>query len=188
MIGWGSISTPTATGKASSSSTLMTGFNADLTIPILVGGRFPGKEGGGWTGLRLEPTGGVMFMNMTVSGSSDVHGTLFGYRVGGTAAFQYLKFGRLDEKTLKQKGWGIAVGGFAGAQGTGGSMTISGAPSPYDHQDIPMSTNGSYGPSVVFSLPEYNAGTAKYTATNIVLMVLPTGDNTFAILQAAFTF
>lgn len=178
-------------GSLGGGSTTIVEVPIDLTIPILIGGRFPDEKGGSWFGLKVEPTAGALLMDMSMSqGGFKSSGALFGYRLGGTLAVQYLRFGTLNEKTLQQKGFGVAIGGFAGVQGMNGSMTTSGsfAGMSFDSSQSISNRSTSYGPSLAITFPKYNAGTAKYSATNIVVMVLPTGSLTFAMASVGFAF
>jgi hypothetical protein len=155
------------------STSLTLGGQINASLPILVGGKFPGSEGGSWWGLRLVPTVGILGGAFGTTDGSDEHGSLFAWKVGGTAAVQYLHFGTLDPQTLKQHGFGIALGGYAGAQGSTVNVSVMGM------SNSSSSTDGSYGPSLDITFPSYNAGTAKYSSLNILLFVLPTGDFTF---------
>ncbi|HEY8089798.1 MAG TPA: hypothetical protein VIF09_18185, partial [Polyangiaceae bacterium] len=174
----------------------MYGGSADVAVAFLFGGllgdrKFPGSSGGPWLGFLAQPTGGVQFFSMNMSSDSFSGSTsIFAWRLGGTVALQYLHFGFLDPKTLKQDGFGVAVGGFAGVQGQSGKMQAS-VSTPIGNVPVSQdmsSTNASYGPSLILSLPHYNAGTAHYTSENLIFMVLPTGSITFATIQAGLNF
>ncbi|HEY8089344.1 MAG TPA: hypothetical protein VIF09_15900 [Polyangiaceae bacterium] len=178
-------------GSSGSTSATILEIPIDLTIPILVGGRFPDRKGGSWSGIKIEPSGGVILMSMFFSeGAISGNGTLFGWHAGGSLAFQYLHFGALNEKTLQQKGFGVAVGGFAGVQGMNGSITSTGviAGQSFSQSSSISNTDASYGPVLDITFPKYNAGTAKYSSTNIIFMVLPTGSFTFITGSVGFSF
>jgi hypothetical protein len=178
-------------GSLSGGHTTILEIPIDLTIPILLGGRLPGDKGGSWVGLRFEPTAGAILMDMSMSSSGiNSNGALFGYRIGATLALQYLSFGTLNEKNLQQKGFGVALGAFAGVQGMNGSLSTSGSVDGFtfaSSQSI-SSHSSSYGPTLALTFPKYNAGTAKYSATNILFMILPTGSLTFAMASVGVSF
>ena len=166
-----------------SNSTLF-GATADLSIPMLFGGKFPGKEGGGWFGIKLEPYVGfsASFGSMTFGGVTAQINQL-AWTAGGRAFLQYMHWGKLDEKTLKQSGFGIAAGGSFGAQGTTTSTTVDGQSSP-----ATSSTDSSLGPAFELTFPSYNAGTAHVSATNILFLVLPTGSATIFMVSLGMSF
>jgi len=192
VFGFGSIDN----GTGGKSNLTLYGGGADVAVSLLFGGllgdgKFPGATGGAWLGFLVQPTGGadLYSMNMSVAGTS-ASASIFAWRLGGTAALQYLHFGFLDPKTLQQNGFGVAVGGFAGVQGQSGTMQLT-IPTPAGNMPVSQdmgSTNASYGPSVILSLPHYNAGTAHYRSESLIFMVLPTGSITFATVQAGVTF
>ncbi|MBX3234355.1 MAG: hypothetical protein KIT84_40525 [Labilithrix sp.] len=158
--------------------TATVGFlSATMKIKFLVGGKFPGEDGGGWSGLAFEPTltGLMIFSEQPAteytSASSEVIG---GLQVGATAGWQILYFGKMDKSSLKQGGFGLLLGGFVGATGIAASSDIEFSP--------------SYGPIINLSFPSYNAGTAHYSAFNLTGMVLPTGDAGTLILASLGVF
>jgi hypothetical protein len=81
-----------------------------------------------------------------------------------------MSFGTMDRTTLKQSGFGLLLGAYAGGTGIstgGGAGTASSS----------MTWSPSYGPVLGLSFPQYNAGTSHYSAFNMTAMVLPMGDS-----------
>jgi hypothetical protein len=171
------------------SSTLF-GTTADLSVPILLGGKFPGATGGSWFGIKIEPFvgfsatfGSIQEPSVDGYGGGNASINELAWLTGGKAFLQYLHFGTLDEKTLKQSGFGIGLGGSVGVQGTTTQVSMNGQSSPST-----SSTDSSIGPAFALTFPSYNAGTAHYSATNIIFLVVPTGSATIATVSAAFSF
>lgn len=145
----------------------------DMKVRFLAGGKFPGAKGGSWAGMAIEPA--VSLLAVFVDGGpssgtatcpSCTTTTLLGVQLGGTLGFQYLHFGKLEEGSLKQAGFGLLLGAYAGGTGiqtgTGAEQTMTWTP--------------TYGPVIGLSFPSYNAGTAHYAALSITAMILPMGD------------
>jgi hypothetical protein len=89
----------------------------------------------------------------------------------------YLKFGPMDEATLKQKGWLFKLGIMLGF------MHVSVGDEDVGDMD---STMPLIGPNVGFGFPKYNAGTAKMTVFNIFGYILPIGDTTTASINMSY--
>ncbi|HVJ88497.1 MAG TPA: hypothetical protein VM580_01760 [Labilithrix sp.] len=154
----------------------------DLKIKFLAGGRFPGVEGGSWSGLAFEPTAAMLavFQSSPSSGySSSESKSTIGVQLGATLGYQYLSFGKMNETTLKQSGFGLLLGAYLG--GTGISI-------PDEYGESKMNWSLSYGPVLGLSFPRYNAGTARYQAFSITGMVLPTGDATLISASLGYQF
>jgi hypothetical protein len=150
------------------------GFSAwlvgsEVKIPILVGSRFPDAKGGGWFGMSFEPSA-AFFGSFTSAGGST--STSYQMRFGGSVGFQAMHFGTMDQKTLKQSGFGVRLGGFAGVNGSAGEGDLS--------------WSAAYGPELGLVFPSYNAGTARYSALAINAMVLPLKDS--VTIVAGFGF
>ena len=176
--------------KIQDQSSTLFGAQADLSIPMLFGGKFPGKEGGGWFGIKLEPyvgfsyaTGSFTVPSVQGYGGGTAQINMLAWTVGGRALLQYMHWGKLDEKTLKQSGFGVVAGGSFGAQGTTSTLSQNGQSSP-----ATSSTDSSLGPEFGFTFPSYNAGTAHLSSTNILFLVLPTGAATIFMVSAGFSF
>jgi hypothetical protein len=140
-----------------------------VKMPILVGSRFPDAKGGGWFGVSFEPSAAFFGAFTDASGSTS---TSYQMRFGGSVGLQAMHFGSMDQKTLKQSGFGVRLGGFAGANGNGGQGDLSWSP--------------SYGPELGLVFPSYNAGTAKYSALAINAMVLPLKDSVTFVAGLGF--
>jgi hypothetical protein len=151
------------------------GFSGDLTIDRIMGSRLPGKEGGSWSGLFLEPKASVQFMNILAEGMT---GQMFGFAAGGTAGWQYFKFQGMADDTLHQSGWGFRAGGYAGYTWFQSKIDVMGM------SFESSSDQTSYGPSLGFTKLTYNPGTADVRRTDVNVFVLPTGDFTFFLVQA----
>lgn len=144
------------------------GFGGVGTLSVRggMGGKLPGPEGGLWNGVGYDLGVGIsaITVNSTTSGMG---------QIGIGAGWSGLKFGKMDETTLKQGGFGWLLG----ARFNLALPFAEGAdPSP------------SGGPQITLSFPKYNAGTAKMSDINVSAFVLPIGNITFAMIQAGFAF
>jgi len=160
----------------------MMGGQGSLGVQGAFGGRLPGAEGGGWSGLgyRLNAGGGAISVEteaviQPIPGAptppSSSTTTAASYQAGGAAGYQFLTFGRLDPSTLKQSGFGLFLGGSVGVFGQeSGDPTFS------------------YGPAFVISLPKYNAGTSRMSSLFISGLVLPLEDLFLATVNLGFAF
>ena len=150
--------------------------NLDMNLKILGGGKFPTSKGGGWAGFAFEPSIGFVLMSIS---SGDFTGSGSGWRAGTSAGLQFMKFGKLDEKTLKQRGFGVFLGAFLGYQYT--QFTFNGMTQP-------GSGSESIGPQINLVFPSYNPRTAKYKSSSLNFMILPTGDFVFVTVGFATSF
>jgi hypothetical protein len=112
---------------------------------------------------------------MGFSGTS----TAKGVRAGSSVGLQLMHFGKMDDKTLKQRGIGVFLGLFAGYQSTSSSNGDG---------TSTTTSSSSVGPQVNLVFPNYNAGTAKYKSSSLNFMILPTGDFVFVSVGFATVF
>lgn len=159
---------------SSQSSESMLSLTSDLRIKILLGQQFPGPSGGSWNGIALTPSAAIMSIFASGQGQST---TLLGFQGGGSLGYQYMHFGAMDESTLKQGGFGLELGGYAGVIGI--------SEPTYDmatgQQTQKMVTNANYGPELGLTFPSYNAGTASYSSFSINGFVLPSADGSILL-------
>lgn len=139
----------------------MTGITGGLSMRFLTGGQFPNDKGGKWFGFFLEPSAQLSYIKM----SSDVGGETMDSSsaaglLGASAGLQWMKFGQLDAKSLKQKGHGFALGGQLGTY------------VPFSEGEATM----TYGGSISYLMPSYNPGTGSVRSEQLNLFVLPTTD------------
>jgi hypothetical protein len=78
----------------------------------------------------------------------------------------------MDQKSLKQSGFGLALGGTVGAM------------IPFEKGD----TTTTYGPVLSLIFPKYNAGTASFSSTQVNFMILPTKGFTMFLAGVQFAF
>lgn len=170
----------------------MVGGNAALSVRMLAGSQFPGKSGGSWFGIFLEPTFSGGATAITIKIPSQCFPTGFG---GGTyctqatkqtdsagiiistlgAGLQWMYFGSRDAKTKKQSGFGIALGGLIGYQKT----FAKGSNDP---------GNLTYGPQLSLLFPSYNAGTTSFSSFQLNFFVLPTKDFVLVLGGLQYSF
>jgi hypothetical protein len=136
------------------------GANVGGSYRGIVGGKFPGEEGGSWGGIFVEPKAEVTLLTQNQKSLSA------SALVGTSAGFQWMKFGAMDQATLQQHGWGLAAGGQVGAL-------------------IPLSdgkTSTTYGAAINILRPKYNQGTGAYSVQQFNLFVLPLPGMFFLIV------
>ncbi len=145
-----------------------TSFGGQIAGSYLIafGGQLPGTEGGTWHGIGLEP--GLQLMYFGSDGGG--YGLM---NFGASASYTGLKFGEMDTSTLKQSGVGWTLGLRLGA-----AIALQDDSEP----------SFSWGPQFRLSFPDYNAGTATVSDTNVTLFILPTGDITVISAQLGFGF
>jgi hypothetical protein len=157
----------------------LAGAGVDLTLSFLTGPIFPGDAGGSWHGFFLDPKAGGHLMSMS-AGEMSVFMT--GFSGGASAGWQYLSFDKLEPKSLKQEGIGFRLGGYVGYQTLSGETEVAG-------QTLEFSNDSeSYGPVIGFSQLSYNPGTADLSRQDLNVLILPTGDFVFIMIQGNFTF
>jgi hypothetical protein len=148
------------------------------------GGRFPGARGGSWNGVLFEPTLGIS--GTSLSGSS-ISGSMLSWRVGAALGWQYIHFKKMQQSTAKQPGNAFALGAYVGAEGDSSKTTIS-DPVLGDMSSSSSTTNPSYGPLLRYSSMKYNPGTARASRFDVTLLVLPTGNFLFGMVDVAWGF
>jgi hypothetical protein len=169
----------------------MVGGNAALSVRMLMGSQFPGKTGGSWFGVFLEPTFSGGGTAITIKIPAQCFPTGFGgsYCTTATkqtdgagiiistmgAGLQWMYFGSRDAKTKKQSGFGIALGGVVGYQKT----FAKGDNSP---------GSATYGPQLSFLFPSYNAGTTSFSSFQLNFFVLPTKDFVLVLGGLQYSF
>lgn len=169
---------------------LVAGFGHDMTLVgsssalsyrLMTGGRFPDRRGGGWFGVFFEPFADLDYVNVsTTTPRTCVYGTCYGgettnsssgmLNFGTGAGLQWVHFGRMDEKSKKQRGFGLALGGRVGgsmflSSGSGGSTNLS----------------FMWGPVLSLIFPTFNPGTASYSMFQVNFLVLPMKDFVFVV-------
>ncbi|MCC7405319.1 MAG: hypothetical protein IT288_13055 [Bdellovibrionales bacterium] len=175
----------TGAGSGAAADVALLAINFDIGMNALLGfgKKFPGAEGGPWSGMLLAPNFGMMMGVLSFSGGD---GEVTGTRYGAILAYEYLNFDPLDPATLEQKGWGIQAGLYMGVQKLATTTRVWAV---FNYIESTNTTSeSSIGPSIGFVWPKYNAGTAKLTSQEVRLMVLPTGDFTLMMVTGNWSF
>ncbi|MCC6900560.1 MAG: hypothetical protein IT377_16395 [Polyangiaceae bacterium] len=155
----------------------LTGYSLQGGMRLMVGGQFPGPEGGGWSGLGLDVIGTFQGgFGKADAGGSEVEYEQAGISGSATAGYQYLSFGSMDPKTLEQGGFGVFLGYRVGGAVTTTKSTVG------DMENEDTTTGVAHGPALTLSFPKYNAGTAKLRRWTISAMALYVSD--FVIVTA----
>jgi hypothetical protein len=173
----------TTTKKDNGDLTIL-GGGAQIGLRLQVGlNRFPGPDGGSWSGFVLQPTfsfqGASVSMKSADGTSSGTSSSLTLLDGGGNIGFELLGFGKLDQSTLKQSGFGV----FGGYHAAYSSSTIKS-----EGSEAISSSDFSQGPVLELLFPDYNAGTAHVQRGYIEVMVLPIKDFLFITAGAGFQF
>lgn len=161
----------------------LTGYSLQGGMRLMAGGRFPGPEGGGWSGLGLD----LMGTFQGGFGKVDTGGTEVEYEQANvsasvTAGYQYMRFGTMDPETLQQGGFGVFLGYRAGGAATFTKTTVGGT------ENEETTTGVAHGPSLTLSFPKYNAGTAKLTRWTITAMALYVSDFVLVTAGGGYTW
>jgi len=150
----------------------MTAFGVGIGMKNLMGGYFPGEEGGAWNGFALDLNANLLYSSVKVEYES------FDFETGETydstsedsvltlganvaAGWQFLAFGPLDEQTLEQGGFGLAL------KYRLGFIVVGDGDPAFSH-----------GPSLDLTFPTYNVGTTDFSSTYLSFLLLPLEDFT----------
>ena len=161
----------------------LTGYSLQGGMRLMVGGQFPGPEGGGWSGLGLDLMGTFQGgFGKIDSGGTEVEYEQANVSASVTAGYQYMRFGTMDPETLQQGGFGVFLGYRAGGAATFTKTTVGGI------ENEETTTGVAHGPSLTLSFPKYNAGTAKLTRWTITAMALYVSDFVLVTAGGGYTW
>jgi hypothetical protein len=150
----------------------MTGITVGANLRFLTGSTFPTHAGGTWSGFFLEPSAQLSYMKIVTEipetctaggcfgGGDPIESNSGAALLGASAGFQWLKFKPLAPKTLRQGGFGFALGAQLGTF------------VPLDEGDPSV----TYGAAASILFPSYNPGTGAVRSEQVNLFVLPTSD------------
>lgn len=162
----------------------MTGITVGANMRFLTGSTFPSAAGGSWSGLFVEPTAQLSYMKISIEpqetcsefgcfgGGEPIESNSGAALLGASAGFQYLKFKPLDPKTLRQGGYGFALGAQLGSL------------IPLDEGDA----SPTYGGAASVLFPSYNPGTGAVRSEQLNLFVLPTTDLLLVMIGGQISF
>jgi hypothetical protein len=162
----------------------MTGITVGVNIRLLTGSTFPSAAGGSWSGLFIEPTAQLSYMKISMEppetcgafgcygGGETIESNSGAALLGASAGFQYLHFKPLDPKTLRQGGYGFALGAQLGSF------------IPLDEGDA----SATYGGAASVLFPSYNPGTGAVRSEQLNLFVLPTTDLLLVMIGGQISF
>lgn len=155
----------------------MTALGVGLGMKNLFGDQFPGDEGGSWNGFALDLNLNLSYAVVSIEVPTEVFQDETSTETneesvlvtGANVAFgwQFLAFGALDERTLEQGGFGVAL------KYRFGLTKVSDQDGQFTH-----------GPSLDLTFPKYNVGTADFSSSYLSFLVLPTEN--FTIISVAF--
>jgi hypothetical protein len=159
----------------------MFGSSSSLSYRGMVGSRFPDRKGGSWFGVFFEPFANISYLSMSMKVPQTCYSSPFGgqqcagggtsssssgmLQFGSSVGLQWVSFGKMDEKSRKQHGFGLGLGAQLGgsmflSSGGGGSTDLS----------------FSYGPVLSLIFPTFNPSTASYSMFQVNFLILPMKD------------
>jgi hypothetical protein len=149
----------------------------------MFGGKFPGPEGGGWSGFGMEVMGSFQggFGKIT-AGDTEVDYEQATVSASAGGGYQYLSFGTMDPSTLEQGGFGLFLGYRLGGAATFTTTTVG------DTKNEDSDSSMSHGPVLTLSFPKYNAGTAKLRRWTITAMGIYVSEFLIVTVGGGYTW